>query len=77
MGPHVIFQLLTMNERIVTLSTLVCFLSSVGLHVSLLVVSLCAGKVALYTNEKLFTRMCQFVSLQFTGLYKKSCSVNI
>ena len=34
MGPHVIFQLLTMNERIVTLSTLVCFLSSVGLHVS-------------------------------------------
>ena len=67
MGPHVIFQHLTMNERIVTLSTLVCFLSSVGLHVSLLVVSLCAGKVALYTSERFFSRMYQFVFLQSTG----------
>ena len=77
MDPRVIFQLLTMNERIVTLGTLVYFLSSVGLYVSLQVASLCARKVALYTSERFFTRMCQFVSLQFTGLYKKSCSVNI
>ena len=47
------FQFLTMNERIVTLGTLVYFLSSVDLYVSLKVASLCARKVALYTSERL------------------------
>ena len=62
MDPHVIFQLLTMNERIVTLGTLVYFLSSVGLYVSLQVASLCARKVALY-------------SLQITGCCSRKVAV--